>query len=71
MNKLQVNLKGSWRDVLEFENADANRVRTAAWELARVGGRWRFISEFGDGYYLDVRTGRWETVRAQMERREG
>lgn len=61
-NKLQVNLKGSWRDVLSFDNRDANRVKSAAAELAQVTGKWRFVSEYGDAYYLDANKRTWETL---------
>lgn len=63
--KLQVNTKGSWRDVIEFDPGDTRRIERAAQQLAAVTGTsvgWRYLTNFGDAYYLAPGTSRWETL---------
>lgn len=63
--KLQVNLAGSWRDVVEFDAADMGRVKPAAESLAGVatnGAKWRLLPKADDALYLNVFLGTWETL---------
>lgn len=63
--KLQINLAGSWRDVVRFDAADLDRVKPAADVLAGVatnGAKWRLLPADGDALYLNVFLGTWETL---------
>lgn len=63
--KLQINLAGSWRDLVTFDAADLDRVKPAAESLAGVttnGAKWRMLPDVGDALYLNVFLGTWETL---------
>lgn len=63
--KLQVNTKGSWRDVIEFDPGEVRRIERGAQQLAAVTGAlvgWRYLTNFGDAYYLEPGTARWQTL---------
>lgn len=52
--KLQINTSGAWRNVVEFQVADTQRVCRAAESLAAILGpdtAWSYVSDFGDRYY--------------------
>jgi len=55
--KLQVNLKGSWRDVVEFDAENAPEVEDAAASLARGSGchKMRIVDDEGGTRHLNDR----------------
>lgn len=55
MNKLQINVSGSWRDVLQFSEADRTQVLRAV-ELLRgvaVSASWCIVHAGGRREWLD------------------
>lgn len=53
--KLQVNLKGSWRDIVTFEAERAPEVEDAASSLARASGHsaFRVVDDEGKARHLN------------------
>ena len=67
--KLQVNTKGSWRDVFEFDAARAPEVEDAAASLSRAAGglrlRLRVVDDDGLARWLSA-TGVFRALREEQ-----
>lgn len=55
--KLQINTKGSWRDVAEFDAERAPQVEDAAASLSRAAGglRLRVVDDNGEARHMNDR----------------
>ena len=64
--KLQTNLNGAWRDVIEFKPERLSDVQGAAYGLALSATRPKFRIERGAGkeaIYLEPINGSWHTLK--------
>ena len=66
--KLQVNSKGSWKDVVSFKSEDKDRVLEAAAVLADADGKWCYVDEFGHRNYFDTQTRNWVLLNSRGDR---
>ena len=63
--KLQTNLNGAWRDVIEFKPERLREVQSAAYGLALTTAKPRFRIDRGakEALYLEPCNGSWHTLK--------